>query len=51
MLSVSFGFVWFNEGVKHIGVANTSVYLNLVPVFGVILSAIMLSEIPDRPLL
>ncbi len=51
VLSVSFGFVWFNEGVKHIGVANTSVYLNLVPVFGVMLSAIMLSEIPDRPLL
>ena len=51
VLSVSFGFVWFNEGVKRIGVANASVYLNLVPVFGVILSAIMLSEIPDRPLL
>jgi len=51
VLSVSFGFVWFNEGIKLIGVANASVYLNLVPVFGVILSAITLSEIPDRPLL
>lgn len=51
VLSVSFGFVWFNEGVKQIGVANASVYLNLVPVFGVILSAITLSEIPDQPLL
>ncbi len=51
VLSVSFGFVWFNEGVKRIGVANASVYLNLVPVFGVVLSAITLSEIPDMPLL
>ena len=51
VLSISFGFVWFNEGIKRLGVANASVYLNLVPVFGVILSAITLSEIPDRPLL
>ena len=51
VLSVSLGFVWFNEGIKVIGVAKASVYLNLVPIFGVILSAITLSEIPDRPLL
>ncbi len=51
LLSISLGFVWFNEGVKVIGVANASLFLNLVPVFGVILAAITLAEIPDGPLL
>lgn len=51
LLSISLGFVWFNEGVKVIGVANASLYLNLIPVFGVILAAITLAEIPNGPLL
>lgn len=38
------GFVWYYEGVKAIGPARTAVFNNLVPVFGVSLSAIMLNE-------
>lgn len=38
------GFVWYYEGVKAIGPARTAVFNNLVPVFGVGLSALMLGE-------
>jgi len=30
---------------------NASVYINLVPIFGVILAATMIGEVPDAPLL
>lgn len=38
------GFVWYYEGVQAIGPARTAVFNNLVPVFGVALSSIMLNE-------
>lgn len=38
------GFIWYYEGVKSIGPARTAVFNNLVPVFGVTLSALMLGE-------
>ncbi|MFZ6818507.1 DMT family transporter [Undibacterium sp. Ji22W] len=38
------GFVWYYEGVKAIGPARTAVFNNLVPVFGVSLSSLMLNE-------
>lgn len=38
------GFVWYYEGVKAIGPARTAVFNNLVPVFGVALSSIVLNE-------
>ncbi len=37
-------FIWFSEGVKTIGPARTVVFTNLVPVFGVIFGALILSE-------
>ena len=37
------GFVWYYEGVKAL-VRRTAVFNNLVPVFGVALSAVMLHE-------
>lgn len=37
-------FIWYSEGVKTIGPARTVVFTNLVPVFGVIFSALILSE-------
>ncbi|MEM7467276.1 MAG: EamA family transporter, partial [Pseudomonadota bacterium] len=43
-------FIWFYEGVKYIGAARTSVYINLVPVFGVLLSAITIGERPHLSL-
>jgi len=38
------GFVWYYEGVKSIGPARTAVFNNLVPVFGISMSALMLGE-------
>ena len=38
------GFVWYYEGVKTLGPARTAVFNNLVPVFGVTLSALVLHE-------
>jgi drug/metabolite transporter (DMT)-like permease len=37
-------FVWYYEGVRAIGPARTAVFTNLVPVFGVALSALLLGE-------
>ncbi len=38
------GFIWYYEGVKAIGPARTAVFNNLVPVFGILLAALLLSE-------
>jgi drug/metabolite transporter (DMT)-like permease len=38
------GFIWYYEGVKTIGPARTAVFNNLVPVFGILLSALLLRE-------
>lgn len=38
------GFVWYYEGVKAIGPSRTAVFNNLVPVFGIALAAVLLSE-------
>jgi drug/metabolite transporter (DMT)-like permease len=38
------GFIWYYEGVKAIGPARTAVFNNLVPVFGITLSALLLQE-------
>jgi drug/metabolite transporter (DMT)-like permease len=38
------GFVWYYEGVKTIGPARTAVFNNLVPVFGISFSAVLLGE-------
>jgi drug/metabolite transporter (DMT)-like permease len=37
-------FIWYNEGVKMIGPARTVVFTNLVPVFGLLLSYVILDE-------
>jgi drug/metabolite transporter (DMT)-like permease len=37
-------FVWYYEGVKAIGPSRTAVFNNLVPVFGVTFSALLLHE-------
>ncbi len=38
------GFVWYYEGVKAIGPSRTAVFNNLVPMFGIALAAVLLSE-------
>lgn len=37
-------FVWYNQGVRSIGPSRTAVFTNLVPAFGVLLSAVLLGE-------
>lgn len=39
-----FAFLWFYEGVQRIGPARAGVFINLVPVFGVALGALVLGE-------
>lgn len=38
------GFIWYYEGIKAIGPTRTAVFNNLVPVFGISLSALLLGE-------
>lgn len=38
------GFVWYAQGLQILGAARTAVFNNLVPVFGVIFGALLLSE-------
>lgn len=47
---VGLGFLWFYEGVKKIGPTRTSVYINLIPIFAIILAAITIGEKPDPSL-
>lgn len=51
ILTMGLGFLWYYEGIHALGPMNASVYINLVPVFGVILAALTIGEIPDGPLL
>ena len=37
-------FVWYAQGLQVLGAARTSVFNNLVPVFGVTFSAVLLGE-------
>lgn len=38
------GFIWYYQGVKQLGAAQAAVFNNLVPVFGILLGAVLLSE-------
>lgn len=38
------GFIWYYEGIQAIGPSRTAVFNNLVPVFGVVLAAVLLGE-------
>lgn len=43
-LSSALGFLWFYQGVDQLGAIRSSAYINLVPVFGVLLAALLLDE-------
>jgi drug/metabolite transporter (DMT)-like permease len=44
LLGTVAGFVWWYEGVEMLGASRAAVFVNLVPLFGVLLSALILSE-------
>ncbi len=44
--TTAFGYVLFYRGIRQVGPGIASFFINLVPIFGLILSAIFLSEIP-----
>lgn len=37
-------FLFFNDGVRRIGASRTAIFINLVPVFGVLIAATLLGE-------
>jgi drug/metabolite transporter (DMT)-like permease len=45
------GFIWYYEGILSIGPARTGVFINIVPVSGVLLAYIFLHEVPDASLI
>jgi drug/metabolite transporter (DMT)-like permease len=44
VLGTVVSFVWYYEGVKAIGSSHTTVFTNLVPVFGVLFGGLILGE-------
>jgi len=44
-------FTWFADGVKRLGAAKASVFVNLVPVFAVLQAAVLLGERLELPVL
>jgi len=44
LLGTALSFVWYSEAVAMIGAARATQFTNLVPVFGVLLSALLLGE-------
>ena len=44
LIGTALAFVWYYEGVRAIGAARTAVFTNLVPIFGVLLGALLLGE-------
>jgi drug/metabolite transporter (DMT)-like permease len=44
-------FVWYNDGVRRLGAARAPVFINLVPVFAVVLGALVLGERIDASMI
>ncbi len=45
------GFLWYFEGIKQIGPSRAAVFINFVPVNGVLLATLVLGESLDFTLL
>ena len=44
LFGTALGFTWYYDALREIGPARTSIFLNLVPLFGVLLGALLLGE-------
>lgn len=51
VVNSALGFLWYYEAVARLGATVTSAYINLVPIFGIVLSAVVLDERPSSALL
>lgn len=51
LLTMGLGFFWYYEGVKKLGAVNASMYLNLIPIFGIFLAYVGLRELPTFSIL
>jgi drug/metabolite transporter (DMT)-like permease len=40
------GYIFYNRGVAEVGASKGSLFIHLMPVFGTLLSALLLGEIP-----
>lgn len=50
VLGTSLGFIWFYEGVQKLGAGRASLFVNLVPVSGVLCGILLLGERPEASL-
>jgi drug/metabolite transporter (DMT)-like permease len=46
VVGTTVAFLLFIKGVTRLGASRASIFLNLVPVFGVLFSSVLLGEIP-----
>ena len=44
IVSSAITFIWHQQAVEKLGALSTSIYLNLVPIFGILSAAIILGE-------
>ena len=47
VVSSAITFIWHHQAIKKLGVLSTSIYLNLMPIFGVLSAAVILGETID----
>ena len=51
LFGTTLGFIWFYDGVKQLGAGRASMYVNMVPVSGVLLGSLLLGERLESSLL
>lgn len=44
-VGTALGFLWYSEAVSRLGIVTTALFINLVPVFGVLSAALFLGEV------